>query len=108
MALVADLAVAWAQGDDHTLSPWLVDDFSHDIFGPRPQGEIAEVVVLTALNHGRHAACDGYIVFADSDSDSDPDIGAARLRFSHFFAFSSTTKTAKVTALRTYLVGEGA
>lgn len=106
MALVTDLAVAWVQGDDHTLSPWLVDDFSHDIFGPRPQGEISEIVVLTALNHGRHAACDGYIVFADSDSDSD--IGAARLRFSHFFAFSSTTKTAKVTALRTYLVGEGA
>ena len=38
MALVADLAVAWVQGDDHTLSPWLVDDFSHDIFGPRPPG----------------------------------------------------------------------
>ena len=71
-----------------------------------PQGEVSEIVVLTALNHGRHAACDGYIVFADSDSDSD--IGAARLRFSHFFAFSSTTKTAKVTASRTYLVGEGA
>lgn len=103
MALVADLAVAWVQGDDHTLSPWLVDDFSHDIFGPRPHGEISEIVVLTALNHGRHAACDGYIVFADSDSD----IGAARLRFSHVFAFSSTTKTAKVAALRTYLVGEG-
>lgn len=100
MALVADLAVAWVQGDDHTLSPWLVDDFFHDIFGPRPQGEIAEIVVLTALNHGRHAACDGYIVFAD--------LASVRLRFSHFFAFSSTTKTAKVTALRTYLVGEGA
>lgn len=108
MALVADLALAWAADDKDTLEQWLADDFSHDIFGPRPQGEIAEAVVLTALNHGRHAGCDGYIIFADSDSDSDSDIGAARLRFSHFFAFSSTTKTAKVTALRTYLVGEGA
>ena len=99
MALVADLAVAWAQRDDETFMPWLVDDFSHDIFGTRPSGEISEVVVLSAINHGREASCDGYLVFADAS--------AVLLRFSHVFVFSSTTKTAKVKALRTDLVGEG-
>ncbi|MGP5294040.1 hypothetical protein [Corynebacterium casei] len=96
MALVADLAVAWAADDKDTLDQWLADDPSWSTFGPAlPETAISQVVVLGAINHGRAASCDGYLEFADSEQ--------SRVRFSHVFAFSSTTKTAKVKAVRTYL-----
>ena len=99
MALVADLAVAWVSDDQKTLKHWLIDAPSWQIFGEFPTGfTISEVVVLGAINHGRSASCDGYLDFADS--------AQPRIRFSHVFSFSSTTKMAKVKAVRTYLVAE--
>lgn len=96
MALVADLAVAWAADDKDTLEQWLADDPSWSTFGPAlPETAISEVVVLGAITHGRAASCDGYLEFTDSEQP--------RVRFSHVFAFSSPTKTAKVKAIRNYL-----
>lgn len=99
MALVADLAVAWVVDDRETLEQWLVDEPSHQIFGqPLPKSPISEVVVLGAINHGRSGSCDGYLDFADS--------AQPRIRFSHTFSFTSTTKTAKVKEVRTLLAAE--
>lgn len=96
MALVADLAVAWAANDKDTLEQWLVDDPSWSTYGPAlTETAISEVVVLGAINHVRAASCDGYLEFAESEQP--------RVRFSHVFAFTSTIKTAKVKAVRTYL-----
>src|SRR5690625_7230613 len=59
MALVADLAVAWAADDKDTLEQWLADDPSWSAFGPAlPETAISEVVVLGAINHGRAASCE--------------------------------------------------
>lgn len=98
MQLAADLAVAWAAGDNAMLEPWLADDFSHSTYGSFPEAEITEIAVLGAINHGRSASCDGYIDFGDSTHP--------RLRFSHVYSFSSTAKTGKVIEMRTYLIDE--
>ncbi|MGO2821706.1 MAG: hypothetical protein ACTIA5_12980 [Brachybacterium tyrofermentans] len=49
--------------------------------------------ILTVLSHGRHAACDGYLVR-----------GEERVDFCHVIRFAGATKTAKIREIRTYLL----
>ncbi|AQS74502.1 hypothetical protein [Corynebacterium ammoniagenes] len=100
MALVADLAIAWASGNQDTLEQSLVDAPSWHHFGPDlPAVAPTHAVVLGAINHGRSASCDGYLDFAEG-------VQPQRARFSHVFTFTSMVKTAKVKEIRTYLVEE--
>ena len=45
--------------------------------------------ILTVLSHGRHAACDGYLVR-----------GEERVDFCHVIRFAGATKTAKIREIR--------
>lgn len=104
VGIVNDVVVAWAAGDTETLADWLADDFSWTVLGsdatgdvsggkvPRPPLSPGDIEVLATITHGRLAACDGYM------TDD-----AARIDFCHTFRFVSTSKTAKVAEVRTYV-----
>lgn len=104
LGIVNDFVLAWAAGNTETVSDWLADDFSWTTLGteaadepsngevPQPPMSPGHVEVLATITHGRLAACDGYM------TDD-----AARIDFCHTFRFASTSKTAKVAEIRTYL-----
>lgn len=87
IGIVSDIVSHWANGDRGSLAEWLGDDASM----PAPPWQPDRVEVLAVITHGRLAACDGVLSAGDK-----------RLRFSHIFRFSSTSKTAKVAEVRTY------
>ncbi|GAA1486307.1 hypothetical protein GCM10009625_31110 [Brachybacterium fresconis] len=101
MAIVADIAAAWAAGEEDSVRAWLREDASWMLagepaptsdgyVGPPPSPESGEI--LTVLNHGRLAACDGYLVCEGE-----------RVDFCHVIRFAGATKTAKIREIRTYL-----
>ncbi|MGO1480005.1 MAG: hypothetical protein ACTHWF_02665 [Brachybacterium sp.] len=101
MTIVADIAAAWANGEEATVREWLRGDAVWTLVGsdsPAADGYVPTPVdadsgeILTVLNHGRLAACDGYVVS-----------GGERIDFCHMIRFAGTTKTAKVREIRTYL-----
>lgn len=113
MALVAEIITAWASGDDALVHGWLSDDVLWSLVGARnpedvsssPDGgdAVTAVIVpppfdadhgeiLTVLNHGRLAACDGYLVR-----------GRERVDFCHVIHFAGVAKTARIREVRTYL-----
>lgn len=58
-----------------------------------PPFEAGHGEILTVLNHGRLAACDGYLV---GDTE--------RVDFCHVIRFAGASKTAKIREIRTYLL----
>lgn len=117
MALVADIITAWASGDDALVHEWLADDARWVLVGAQGPGEASSAVdgeaaddveaidvivpppfeavhgeILTVLNHGRLAACDGYLAR-----------GAERVDFCHVIRFAGVSRTAKIREIRTYL-----
>lgn len=117
MAITADLVVAWAEGDDATLTPWFADDVSHTVVGhPSPDlgpsspgerhgvadtlrsfrspGTVTHLAVHGLLSHGKEAACDGTATLADGHP----------VDFAHHFTFASAGRQAKVRSIRTYLI----
>lgn len=67
------------------------DDGAIDVIVP-PPFEADRGEILTVLNHGRLAACDGYLLR-----------GAERVDFCHVIRFAGASKTAKIREIRTYL-----
>lgn len=117
MALVADIITAWASGDDAKVHEWLADGACWVLVGAQGPGEASSQVdgdaaddrgtvgvivpppfeadrgeILTVLNHGRLAACDGYLVR-----------GAERVDFCHVIRFAGAAKTATIREIRSYL-----
>ncbi|WP_345077481.1 hypothetical protein [Brachybacterium paraconglomeratum] len=101
MAIVADIVAAWAAGEEATVLGWLREDATWLLVGesdPASSGIVAPPFVaergeiLMVLNHGRLAACDGYLVR-----------GEERVDFCHMIRFAGATKTAKIREIRTYL-----
>lgn len=102
MALVAEIVTAWAGQDDDVVRRWLREDAQWELVGgadgaagegivpppfPADRGEI-----LTVLNHGRLAACDGYLIR-----------GQERVDFCHVLRFAGAAKTSPIREIRTYL-----
>ncbi|MGP9538823.1 hypothetical protein ACT3SP_12480 [Brachybacterium sp. AOP43-C2-M15] len=108
MAIVAEFAAAWAAEDDTAVREHLHEDLrwvlvgqtradgptdGADGAGPVPPPFSAERgEILTVLNHGRLAACDGYLMRGDE-----------RVDFCHVLRFAGTTKSARIREVRTYL-----
>ncbi|APX32583.1 hypothetical protein BH708_07470 [Brachybacterium sp. P6-10-X1] len=101
MAIVADVAVAWAAAEEETVRGWLREDVAWTLVGepaPASDGYVRPPLspesgeILTVLNHGRLAACDGYLVR-----------GRERVDFCHVIRFAGTSKTARIREIRTYL-----
>ncbi|MFC7457103.1 nuclear transport factor 2 family protein [Brachybacterium sp. GCM10030267] len=105
MAIVADVAAAWASGDHDAIREWLTDDArwvrvgadgpdaSHG--GPAivpPPFEAERGEILTVVNHGRGAACDGYLIRGEDRAD-----------FCHVLRFAGAARTARIREVRTYL-----
>lgn len=101
MMIVAELAAAWAAGEEAPVREWLREDAAWFLVGedaPAADGIVPPPIVaergevLTVLNHGRLAACDGYLVR-----------GEERVDFCHVVRFAGATKTARIREIRTYL-----
>lgn len=101
MAIVADIVTAWAAGEEGAVREWLREDATWHLVGedaPAPDGIVpppfvaARGEILTVLNHGRLAACDGSL---EGDGQ--------RVDFCHVLRFAGTTKTAQIREIRTYL-----
>ncbi|WP_157975656.1 hypothetical protein [Brachybacterium sp. YJGR34] len=104
MRIVADLAAAWAAGEEEHVRPWLREDTRWILVGaadgqqPAPGGILPPPVppehgeILTVLSHGRLAACDGYLVS-----------GQERVDFCHVLRFAGAARTAALREIRTYL-----
>ena len=101
MTIVAEIAAAWAAGEDASVRAWLTQDAQWTLVGaddPPAEGYVPPPMVadsgeiLTVLNHGRLAACDGYLRR-----------GSERVDFCHVIRFAGTTKTARIREIRTYL-----
>lgn len=108
MAITAELVVAWAEGDETTLTPWFADEVSHFVTGPSPArerhgaadilrsfrapGAVTHLAVHGLLSHGKEAACDGTATLADG----------RLVDFAHHITFASAGKQAKVRAIRTF------
>ena len=101
MAIVAEIAAAWAAGEEDSVREWLREDVAWTLVGehaPASDGYVRPPLtaesgeILTVLNHGRLAACDGYLMREGE-----------RVDFCHVIRFAGTTKTAKIREIRTYL-----
>ena len=101
MTIVAEIASAWAAGEEATVRAWLREDATWFLVGedsPVPGGfagppfaaERGEILML--LNHGRLAACEGYLVRGDE-----------RVDFCHMIRFAGATKPAQIREIRTAL-----
>lgn len=108
MALVSRFSVGWAEGDSAVMDEVLAPDAEWVLAGgggaggagpsPRkPPFEVEAVEILSAINHGRAAACEGIIRSA-----------TVRIDFCHVFRFSGASKTAKIIGIRSYLTQEDA
>ena len=105
IGVVGDFVVGWARGDAEALSEWLSDDAQWVfIAGGTHRGSDAaseagppfspeRLEVISIITHGRLASCDGYL-----------EAGGRRLDFAHSIRFASTSKTAKIAALRSYCI----
>lgn len=105
IGIVGDFVVNWASGDTEAVSTWLADDVRWALIGETTPGgsEAAQasrppfvpqrVEVLSIVTHGRLASCDGYL-----------EADGRRVDFSHAIRFASTSKTAKITELRSYCI----
>ena len=102
MALVAEIVTSWAARDDTAVREWLREDAHWELVGGADDAAQEGIVpppfaaergeILTVLNHGRLAACDGYLVR-----------GQERVDFCHVLRFAGATKTARIREIRTYL-----
>ncbi|MGO1389146.1 MULTISPECIES: hypothetical protein [Brachybacterium] len=119
MALVAELMAAWASGEHAPVQEWLAEGSRWTLVGtadqddrearggdqsaadetsrggsavvPAPfEAETGEI--LSVLNHGRLAACDGFLMR-----------GEERVDFCHVIRFAGTGKTSRIREIRTYL-----
>lgn len=101
MALVAEIVSAWAAREEAAVREWLREDATWLLVGedaPAPDGLVPPPLaaergeILTVLNHGRLAACDGYL-----------EAEGERVDFCHVLRFAGAGKTAKIREIRTYL-----
>ena len=101
MAIVPDIVAAWAAGEEATVREWLRDDAIWILVGedgpapggvPPPPLAAERGEILMVLNHGRLAACEGYLVRGEERAD-----------FCHMIRFTGATKTARIREIRTYL-----
>ncbi len=98
ITVVSDWVTHWAKGDTDAVAAWLTDDADWTLLGDvRPEGSTTALEITSVITHGRLASCDGVM-----DTDS------GRVAFSHVFRFASTSKTAKIRQVRTYLVEQAA
>lgn len=105
IAIVGDFVTNWAQGATDAVAEWLMVDATWSLVGEGTHGghDVAEKVrpndspeyleVTSIISHGRLASCDGFF-----------ETVSARTYFSHVFQFVSTSKTARVKAVRSYLI----
>lgn len=95
----------WAIGNEEAVSKWLADDANWTLVGgdthsgPDSAEKISppftpeRVEIISVITHGRLASCDGFL-----------EAGGKRIDFSHALRFASTSKTAKISVLRSYCI----
>lgn len=105
MAIVAEIVSAWIRGDAAALGEWFADDVSWQFVGggtltgpdvattSLPSIKAEAGTVLSVVNHGKFAACDGQL---EGDGKS--------LQFAHMLRFTGAARTAKVAEVRSYLL----
>ena len=104
---VSEFSARWAAADADALAEWLAEGAQWMSVGvpetaspaatrPRPPFEPDYVEILSAVSHGRFAACDGYLT-----------LDGRRADFCHVFRFTGAAKTARIAEIRTYLVEAG-
>lgn len=93
MVIVGDFVSSWAQRDADAVARWVTNDADWSVLGRElPEASVSSLEVTTIITHGRLASCDGVVVSH-----------AGRIAFSHVLHFASTSKSAKITRVRTYL-----
>lgn len=104
MAIVSDFVTNWMSGVGGAAETLLAKDATWEFVGNRTlvgattiafsgAQEAEHLELLTVINHGRTAACEGF--FLD---------GVNRTDFCHVIRFPSPTKTAKIASIRTFCV----
>jgi len=105
IGIVGDFAVQWARGDTEALAEWLADDVTWTRVGGATHSGVESAVdsvppfapqrveVISIITHGRLASCDGYL-----------EADGRRVDFSHALRFASTSKNAKIAAVRSYCI----
>ena len=105
ITLVGELVRNWAGCEVDAVALRLADDAEWTFVGRARHSGAAmsaeacparvpdQLVVTSIITHGRLASCDGYL-----------ETDGGRTDFSHVFRFASTSKTAAIKELRTYLI----
>lgn len=106
ITVVGEFVRNWARREVDAVADRLADDAEWTIVGSARHSGAAvaaaacpdrvpdQLVVTSIITHGRLASCDGYL-----------ETDGVRTDFSHVFQFASTSKTAAIRELRTYLIG---
>jgi hypothetical protein len=106
--VIRDLVLALAEVDGAQLNELLAEEVRWDLAGAGTteglsqltdrlagQGEVASIELTSILTHGREGSTDGVLTFRNG----------RRQAFCHVLRFASAVKTAKVTEMRSYVVG---
>lgn len=105
--VIRDVLVAIAECDQEALTEFLREDIRWEIVGSERltgldqirdwvlrQRLVAELHISTVITHGTDCGADGWIIYPNGSTT----------RFSHIVVFAGHSKTAKIKALRSYLI----
>lgn len=106
MEIVSQVSVEWAERKTDALHARLADGFQWTFVGagddpsghtggaiPDLPGAVESIEILTAISHGKTAACEGIMHIENK-----------RVDFCHIFRFSGAAKSAKIAEVRTFLI----
>ncbi|MGO3148018.1 MAG: hypothetical protein ACTIJ6_10110 [Leucobacter sp.] len=102
MDIISQASVEWAAGNTELLQSRLTDEFRWVLVGsnggednviPQLPGDAESIEIHTTINHGKAAACEGFMR-----------IGNTRVDFCHIFYFTGAAKSAKIAEVRTFLI----
>lgn len=105
ITIVGEFVTSWAKRDTEAMNEWLATDAEWNVVGRDDATEEDSVSpfvmdhppdyleVTSIITHGRLASCDGFL-----------DAGSRRVHFSHVFRFASTSKTARIRNVRSYII----
>lgn len=104
LAIVSDFVTSWMSGARDAAQSLLADDATWELVGAHTLvGSVPIVVsgaweaehleILSVINHGRTAACEGFVRARGVRTD-----------FCHVFRFPSPTKAAKIASIRTFSI----
>ena len=103
--IIADFTSEWASGNSAAVAEMLADNVVWNVVGKEVHSGTEEaqnaiptfspqrLEIKAIVTHGRYASCDGSL-----------EAGSQSLQFNHVFRFTSTSKTAKIAEIRSYLI----